>query len=286
MFVQRVHLTTIRLRELKNPARLKKLLAFLESESSGAESATENDDEKKGNAGRKSVSMGEMTSVLSGEKTQEMSSDSDSEKENYEPPAKKLQVSFSDENAACSNNPKIIDNLEKKKEMRKNSVDSVLSESLIGSLCGAMRSVKDSLDQSRREMRRQRQFLERLTFSTDSSASNSAAAPTQQTSTEDIWFDDVNLSSIEGNRPGVYGIRMTCALFTVTELKEGIIDPSKSDEKTRSRLSDRKVDAIRRALEQRYPNHWEHAKSSINQKGLDLRKPQKVNVPALLENNE
>ena len=256
----------------------------MESESSGAESATENDDEKKGNAGRKSVSMGEMTSVLSGEKTQEMSSDS--EKENYEPPAKKLQVSFSDENAACSNNPKVIDNLEKKKEMRKNSVDSVLSESLIGSLCGVMRSVKDSLDQSRREMRRQRQFLERLTFSTDSSASNSAAAPTQQTSTEDIWFDDVNLSSIEGNRPGVYGIRMACALFTVTELKEGMIDPSKSDEKTRSRLSDRKVDAIRRALEQRYPNQWEHAKSSINQKGLDLRKPQKVNVPALLENNE
>ena len=270
----------------EKPSKAKKLLAFLESESSGAESATENDDEKKGNAGRKSVSMGEMTSVLSGEKTQEMSSDSDSEKENYEPPAKKLQVSFSDENAACSNNPKVIDNLEKKKEMRKNSVDSVLSESLIGSLCGVMRSVKDSLDQSRREMRRQRQFLERLTFSTDSSASNSAAAPTQQTSTEDIWFDDVNLSSIEGNRPGVYGIRMACALFTVTELKEGMIDPSKSDEKTRSMLSDRKVDAIRRALEQRYPIQWEHAKSSINQKGLDLRKPQKVNVPALLENNE
>ena len=176
--------------------------------------------------------------------------------------------------------------MEKKKEMRKNLVDSVLSESLIGSLCGVMRSVKDSLDQSRREMRRQRQFLERLTFSTDSSASNSAAAPTQQTSTEDIWFDDVNLSSIEGNRPGVYGIRMACALFTVTELKEGMIDPSKSDEKTRSRLSDTKVDAIRRALEQRYPNQWEHAKSSINQKGLDLRKPQKVNVPARLENNE
>ena len=65
-----------------------------------------------------------------------------------------------------------------------------------------------------------------------------------------------------------------------------MIDPSKSDEKTRSRLSDRKVDAIRRALEQWYPNQWEHAKSSINQKGLDLRKPQKVNVPALLENNE
>ena len=194
-------------------------------------------------------------------------------------------MAFSDENAACSNNPKVIDKLEKKKEMRKNSVDSVLSESLIGSLCGVMRRVKD-LDQSRREMRRQRQFLERLTFSTDSSASNSAAAPTQQTSTEDIWFDDVNLSSIEGNRPGVYGIRMACALFTVTELKEVMIDPSKSDEKTRSRLSDRKVDAIRRALEQRYPNQWEHAKSSINQKGLDLRKPQKVNVPALLENNE
>ena len=98
----------------------------MESESSGAESATENDDEKKGNAGRKSVSTGEMTSVLSGEKTQEMSSDSDSEKENYEPPAKKLQVSFSDENAACSNNLKVMHNLEKNKEMRKNSVDSVL----------------------------------------------------------------------------------------------------------------------------------------------------------------
>ena len=132
-------------------------------------------------------------------------------------------MSFSDKNAACSNNPKVIDNLEKNKEMRKNLVYSVLSESLIGSLCGVLRSVKDSLDQSRREMRRQRQFLERLTVSTDSSASNSATAPTQQTSTEDIWFDDVNLSSIEENRSGVYGIRMACALFTVTELKEGII---------------------------------------------------------------
>ena len=150
----------------KKPSKAKKILAFLESESSGPESATGNDDEKKGNTGRKSVSMGEMTSVLSGEKTQEMSSDSDSEKENYEPPAKKLQLSFSDENAACSNNPKVIDNLEKNKEKRKNLVDSVLSESLTGSLCGFMRSVKDSLDQSRREMRRQRQFLEPLTFST------------------------------------------------------------------------------------------------------------------------
>ena len=177
-----------------------------------------------------------------------MNSDSDSEKENYKPRAKKLQVSFSDENAACSNNQNVIDDLEKNKEMRKKSVDSVFSESLIGSLCGVMKSVKDSLDQSRRELRRQRQFLERLTFSTDSSASNSAAAPTQQTSAEDIWFDDMNLSSIEGNRPGVYGIRMACVLFTVTELKEGMIDPSKSNEKTRSRLSDRKLDAIRRAL--------------------------------------
>ena len=135
-----------------------------------------------------------------------MSSDLDFEKEKYEPPAKKLQVSFSDENAACSKNQIVIDNLEKNKEMRKNSVYSVLSESMIGSLCGVMRSVKDSLDQSHREMRRQRQFLERFTFSTDSSASNSAAAPTQQTSAEDIWFNDVSLSSIKGNRPGVYGI--------------------------------------------------------------------------------
>ena len=99
----------------EKPSKAKKLLAFLESESSGAESATKNDDEKKGYTGRKSVSMGEMTSVLSGEKTQEMCSDSDSEEENYEPPAKELQVSFSDENAACSNNPKVIDKLEKKK---------------------------------------------------------------------------------------------------------------------------------------------------------------------------
>ena len=81
---------------------------------------------------------------------------------------------------------------------------------------------------------------------------------------------------------------MACALFTVKELKEGMIDPSKSDEKTRSRLSDGKVDAIRRALEQRYPNQWEHAKSSINQKRMVLRKPpkKKVNIPARLENNE
>ena len=149
--------------------------------------------------------------------------------------------------------------------MRKNSVDSVLSESLIGSLCGVMRSVRDSLDQSGREMRRQRQFLERRTFSTDSSETNSAAAPTQQTSSGDIWCDDVNLSTIEGNRPGVYGIRMACALFTVTEFKEGMIDPSKSDEKTRLKRFDRKVDAIRRALEQRYTNQCQHAKSSFNQ---------------------
>ena len=149
-----------------------------------------------------------------------------------------------------------------------------------------MRSVKDSLDQSRREMRRQRQFLERLTYSTDNFVSNSAAAPMQQTLAEDIWFDDVNMSSIEGHRPGVYGIRMACALFTVKNLKEGMFDPSKTDEKTRSRLSDRKVDAIRGALEQRYPNQWEHAKRRINQKELDLRKPQIVNVPARLENIE
>ena len=52
----------------KKSSKAKTLLAFLESESSGAKSAIENDDEKKVNDGRKSVSMGEMTSVSSGKK--------------------------------------------------------------------------------------------------------------------------------------------------------------------------------------------------------------------------
>ena len=88
MFVQRVQLEKIRLQELKTQQRLKKRLAYLESESSGAESATENDDEKRGNAGRKSVSMGAMTSLLSGERNQEVSSYSDSENKTTSLPLK------------------------------------------------------------------------------------------------------------------------------------------------------------------------------------------------------
>ena len=46
-----------------------------------------------------------------------MNFDMDSKK-NYETTAKKLQVSFYDENAACSNNQNVVDKLEKNKEMR------------------------------------------------------------------------------------------------------------------------------------------------------------------------
>ena len=154
----------------------------------------------------------------------------------------------------------------------------------MGVFCGNMKSVKDSLDQSRREMRRQRQFLERLTFSTDIVASTSASDPTQQASTEDVYFEDLNLSVIEGNCPGVYEVRTAVDFFTVGKLKEENIDLSKSDERTRAKLCDKKISAIKLALEQRFPNQWEQAKNSINQNGLGLRKPPKINVQARSEN--
>ena len=78
---------------------------------------------------------------------------------------------------------------------------------------------------------------------------------------------------------------MAVELFTVRELKEEKIDPSNSDERTRAKFCDKKASAIKRALEQRFPNQWEQAKNSINQKRLDLRKPTKINFQARSENN-
>ena len=44
---------------------------------------------------------------------------------------------------------------------------SAASDNLRSSLTGVLRSLKESMDHSLREMRRQRQFLEGLTFSTE-----------------------------------------------------------------------------------------------------------------------
>ena len=79
----------------------------------------ENDDEKEGNASRKSVSMVEMTSVSSEKNSGNELRLGVPKNKNYEPPAIKLQVSLSDEIAACTNNQNVNYILEKNNEMRK-----------------------------------------------------------------------------------------------------------------------------------------------------------------------
>ena len=141
-----------------------------------------------------------------------------------------------------------------------------------------LRSIKISIDTTRRENRRLRKTIDRLNSVLENSKVLSSSTPPStpvanqtSSSTEALYWKGIDLKLVSGHDAGKYAVNLAKKIFTREQIKDCMSSPQKNDSLRRPFPAE-EMSVIKKAVLLYFPNKWPEARESINQLGRDYKR--------------